>query len=75
MSGMNIRKSVTIGEQFGSVEYDEGGFLVNITNLKGRILLPDLEVLVRTARDLDRRVNGTPAAERPAPVAKPGRKK
>lgn len=71
---MKIQKTVTIGEQFGAVEYDESGLLVNITNLKGRILLPDLEALVKTARDLDRRVNGTPAAEKPTRPAKKRRK-
>jgi hypothetical protein len=55
---MKIQKSVTIGDQIGTLEFDETSDVrIALTNLKGTIKLADLETVLREARDLDRRVN------------------
>jgi hypothetical protein len=58
---MYISKDVTIGEQTGMVEVDDTqNVKVNLTTLKGSLTLNELEGLLKTARDLNRRVNPNP---------------
>lgn len=67
---MFIQKQVTVGEQFGSIEViDDTTVTINLTNLKGRITLGELEAVLKESRDLERRLNP------PAPVKKRTSKK
>ena len=65
---MEIKKQVTIGEQFGQISMtDDTEVNINLTNLKGQVKLAELEAVVRESRDLNRRIN--------PPVIKKAKKK